>query len=273
MERQNMSKSKIERTNLYGWTDEVLLEQFLIRVKIFLIKRKINAVEIEFARHRIERPDELLDLFQNAIAKHVKQIKSKVYPYLKDIFLSPEEVRFVEMPHGHAFDSDSLEWADLFQKPIKLVTNHEMSEKRDSEKEPFAPFIKDGRLFISIHLSANKEILKAEFSKLLGEQSIPFKSEEEKQVTATPLMINDNCFIQILDYRIKNGMCLDNSLQATPKYTEEEIMFVKELKLKAIRYEDSDPNTSTVRRSARNSLILLHSWLINPEFLTKLSHR
>lgn len=253
--------------NLREWDDQTISEQFVRRVKIFLLQAKIREIEKEVARYRIDGT-EYLNCLNEGIFHQIDQIRSLSFPIIKDIVLSPGADPLVNMSNGAKFNSDSLFWAELFRQAVQVVTTNKMSKLHETYDHKFTPCIIDNRLFISVNIQTNKTILIKEFTKLIEQDFIALEVKEKKPVTATPKIIRENAFIQILDYRnIKNEAPKDIRKEPT-NYPENEVDFVREhIKY---RYPNSDPNSSTIRRAALNALELLDKWLSNPAYIIKI---
>jgi uncharacterized protein YrzB (UPF0473 family) len=254
-------------SNLKKWDDKTITEQFIRRVKIFLLQEKIRKIEKQVARYKIDGT-EYLNCLNEGIFHQIDQIRSLSFPIVEDIALSPEADPFLNMPNGAIFNSDSLVWDRLFRQPVQVVTNNEMSKPQKTSGHDSVPCIIDNRLFISVDVQTNKTRLIEEFTKLINKDFIPHNVAIKSQVTATSKRIRENAFIQILDYRIvKNEVSKDNRKVFTND-SEDEVNFVKEhIKY---RYQDSDPNTNTIRRTATNASKRLDEWLSSPAHITKI---
>jgi hypothetical protein len=254
-------------TNLKEWNNKTIGEQFIRRVKIFLLQEEIRKIEKQSARYKIDAT-EYLNCLNEGIFHQVDQIRSLSFPVITDIILSAEADARVIMPNGGSFNTDSHVWDELFRKPVQVVTNNVMSKPHKTSGHEFAPCIIDDRLFISVNIQTNKARLIKEFTKLIEQDFITHEVKKKKPVTATPKIIRENAFIQILDYRIiKNEAAKDIHKEPT-NYPEDEVDFVREHT--RYRYDKSELETNTVRRAAINSLKLLDKWLSNPAHITKI---
>lgn len=254
-------------TNLKEWDDSKTIEQFIRRIKIFLVQKQIDEIEKEAARYKVDA-SEYLNRLNESICGQIDQIRSLSFPIITDIILSAETDALVNMPNGGSFNSDSLIWDNLFRQPIQVVTNREMSKSHKTSGHESAPCIIDDRLFISVDVNTNRERLLSEFSKLINKDFIPYNAANKSQVTATPKIVRENAFIQILDYRITKKNSLKNAHKQLPKPAEDEMSFVREQV--RVRLSGSDPNSSTLSRSAQNALKNLDKWLAEPAYITKL---
>lgn len=253
--------------NVKEWDDQTISEQFIRRVKIFLVQKKIDEVEKEAVRYKIDAT-EYLNCLNEGIFHQVDQIRSLSFPIISDIVLSPEADPLVNMSNGGTFNTDSHVWDELFRKPVKVVTNNVMSKPHKISGHEFAPCIMGDRLFISVNIRTNKTRLIEEFTKLIEQDFITHEVKKKKPVTATLKIIRENAFIQILDYRIlKNEMSEDNPKEPT-NYAKDEVDFV--IEHTKDRYYHSDPNTNTIRRAAVDTLKLLDKWLSNPAHIIKI---
>jgi hypothetical protein len=254
-------------SNVKKWDDQTIGEQFIRRVKIFLLQKKIREIEKQVARYKIDGT-EYLNCMNEGIFDQIDQIRSSPFSIIRDIVLSPEADPLVNMPNGAIFNSDSLDWDELLRHPVQVVTNNEMSKPHETSGHEFAPCIIGNRLFISVDIQTNKTRLIEEFTTFIKQDFITHEVKKKKPVTATPKIIRENAFIQILDYRIiKNEAAKDIHKEPT-NYPEDEVDFVREQTRD--RYYKSDLETNTVRRAAIDSLKLLDKWLSNPAHITKI---
>jgi hypothetical protein len=254
-------------SNLKKWDDKTITEQFIRRVKIFLIQEDIRKIEKQIARFKIDLT-EYLNCINQGIFHQIDQIRSLSFPIISDIVLSPDSDPFVKMPNGAIFNSDSLVWDELFRQPVQVVINNEMSKPHKTSGHEFAPCIIDNRLFISVDVQTNKTRLIEEFTKLINKDFIPHNAAIKSQVTATPKIIRENAFIQILDYRIMKNVAAKDIRKETTNYPEDEVNFVKEQV--RCRLTESNPDTSTLTRAAKGALKQLDKWLVEPAYITKL---
>ncbi|MFT5899867.1 MAG: hypothetical protein ACI97K_002531 [Glaciecola sp.] len=254
-------------SNAKEWNDQTISEQFIRRVKLFLLQEEIRKTEKKAARYKIDAT-EYLNCLNEGIFHQIDQIRSLSFPIIGDIILGPEADPLVNMPNGAIFNSDSLVWDELFRKPVQVVTNNEMSKPHKASGHEFAPCIIDDRLFISVDVNTNRERLLSEFSKLINKDFIPYNTANKSQVTATPKIIRENAFIQILDYRITKKNSLKNAHKQLPKPAGDEMSFVREQV--RFRLSKSDSNSSTLSRAAQTALKNLDKWLAEPAYITKL---
>jgi hypothetical protein len=247
--------------------DPIIGEQFIRRVKIFLLQEEIREIEKQVARYKIDAT-EYLNCLNEGIFHQIDQIRSLSFPIIEDIVLSPDSNPLLNMPNGAIFNSDSLVWDKLFQQPVQVVTNNEMSKPHKTSGHNSVPCIIDNRLFISVGIQTNKTRLIEEFTKLINKDFISHNAANKAQVTATFKIIRENAFSQILDYRIIKNEASKEIPKEPVNYPEDEVDFVKEHTKD--RYYYSDSNTNTIRRGAIDSLKLLDKWLSNPPYITKI---
>lgn len=255
------------QSNLKEWDDQTIREQFIRRVRIFLLQNEIHKIKKQVARYKIDGT-EYLNCLNQGIFHQIDQIRSLSFPIIEDIVLSPEADPLVNMSNGAIFNSNSLVWDKLFRKPVQAVVNNEMSKPHKTSGHEFAPCIIDNRLFISVDIQTNKARLIEEFTKLITKDIIPHNPASKSQVTATSKIIRENAFIQILDRRIIKTEASKGLRKESTNYPADEVNFVKE----QVRYRLSGSNsdTSILTRAAKGALKQLDKWLVEPAYITKL---
>lgn len=254
-------------TNLKEWNNKTIGEQFIRRVKIFLLQEEIRKIEKQSARYKIDAT-EYLNCLNEGIFHQVDQIRSLSFPVITDIILSAEADARVIMPNGGSFNTDSHVWDELFRKPVQVVTNNVMSKPHKTSGHEFAPCIIDDRLFISVNIQTNKARLIKEFTKLIEQDFITRETKNKKPVNATIDKIRLNVFIQILDYRIIKNEAPEDNPKEPSNYPDDEVDFVKE-HIKH-RFQKSELYTNTIRAAALRTLKLLDEWLSNRAHIIKI---